>query len=355
MSMLRRNRARCQNGFTLVELMVALVLGLILTGGVINIYISTKQTYRVQDNQSRLQENGRFALQYLTKDLRMAGYMGCNNLSTLTPNIIANAAPPPAPIFGAGTVVQGYDSGAWPATILFAKPGNLIPNTSVIVVSYASPTGVYIDQQLPLPSATIHVGTNPYGWTADTVLFITDCQAADIFRANSVSASGGGSGGFNINHSTASNTTNQLSKAYGTDAEVMAFNSYMYYLGSMAGGTNTACPCALFRQKYTSAAAEQLIDNVQDMQIKYGVVTNMAPYTVKYVPACPTNAPACASTAADWSAVVSARISLLVTTPDDNLVDKPQSYKFNGATATATDRRLYSSFTDTITFRNRAP
>ena len=354
MSTPRLRKLYSQSGFTLVELMVALVLGLILTGGVINIYISSKQTYRMQDNQSRLQENGRFALQFLTKDLRMAGYMGCNTLATITPNIIANAAPPPAPIFGIGTAVQGYDAGAWPSTFP-PQPSNLIPNTSVIVVSYALPSGAFIDQPLPLPSSAIHVNANPSGWAANTVLFITDCQVADIFRANSVSASGGGLGGFNINHSTAANTANVLSKAYGTDAQVMAFSSNMYYLGSMALGTNTTCPCALFRQKFTSAPPEQLIDNVKNMQINYGVVTNSAPYTVKYVPACPTNAPLCVSTASDWSSVVSARINLLVTTPDDNLVNKPQSYTFNGGAFTAADQRLYSIFTDTITFRNRAP
>lgn len=337
-----------QKGFSLVELMVAMVLGLILIGGVIDIYLSSKQTYRMQDNQSRLQENGRFALQFLSKDLRMAGYIGCNNLATITPNIIANSPP----VFAIGNVVQGYDSGTWPATFP-TKPTNLAPNTSVILARYASSSGVYIDQPLPSTAATIHVNANPYGWTAGAVLFISDCQTADIFRANSISA---GSGGININHSTGSNTANVLSKAYGTDAQVMAFSSYMYYLGSMAGGNNTACPCALFRQQFTGTP-EQLVDNIRDMKVNYGVVTNSSPYTVKYVPACPTNSPSCVSdtTSPNWSSVVSARVNLLMTTPDDNLVDKPQKYNFNGAATIAADRRYYSSFSDTITFRNRTP
>ncbi len=353
-----------QTGFSLVELMVAMVLGLVLTGGVINIYISSKQTYRMQDNQSRLQENGRFALQYLTKDLRMAGYTGCNNMDNIPITNIANPTPGPAPVFNFGTVVQGYDAGAgaWPASFP-TQPTNLAPNTSGIMVRYAAASGVCVDQPLPLPTATIHVTSNPYGWTADTVLFITDCSRADIFRANSISNAGTG---VNINHSTAANSTNALSKSYGTDAQVMAFNSSMYYIGSMAGGTNTACPCALFRQKFSTAPAEQLVDNVQNMQITYGVVTSYGPNTIQYLPACPTNSPACVSvpptliqpiplTPPNWANVVSARVNLLVTTPDNNLVDTPQSYFFNGVKTTAADRRLYSSFSDTITFRNRTP
>ncbi len=338
-----RTSAR-QKGFSLVELMVAMVLGLILTGGVISIYISSKQTYRMQDNQSRLQEDGRFALQYLTKDLRMAGYMGCNNLGTITPNIIANPTPGPAPVFDPGTVIEGYDSGTWPASFP-TQPTNLVPNTSVIMVRYASASGVFVAQPLPLPAAVILVNANPYGWTADTVLFITDCSSADIFRASGV-ANAGAVAVVAIAHAADANTTPALSKAYGTDAQIMAFNAYMYYIGSIAGGSSNACPCALYRQAYSTAPAEQLVDNIQNMQITYGVPTTSSPYPVQYVPA---------SASPNWASVVSVRVNLLVTTPDDNLVDTPQSYLFNGTTTTAADRRLYSSFSDTVTLRNRAP
>ena len=53
-----------QRGLTLVELMVAMLLGVFLIGGVMQIFISSKQTYRMQENLSRLQENGRFALDF---------------------------------------------------------------------------------------------------------------------------------------------------------------------------------------------------------------------------------------------------------------------------------------------------
>jgi len=44
--------------------------------GVIQIFLSAKQAYRLQENLSRLQENGRFAMDFITKDVRMAGYAG---------------------------------------------------------------------------------------------------------------------------------------------------------------------------------------------------------------------------------------------------------------------------------------
>lgn len=66
-----------QQGFTLIEIMISLLLGVFLLGGVIGIFLNTKQTYRVQDGLSRLQENGRYAMEFIGRDIRMADYKAC--------------------------------------------------------------------------------------------------------------------------------------------------------------------------------------------------------------------------------------------------------------------------------------
>jgi len=66
-----------QTGLSLIEIMISLLIGAFLLGGVLQIFIGSKQTYRMQENLSRLQENGRFALDFIGRDLRMAGYWGC--------------------------------------------------------------------------------------------------------------------------------------------------------------------------------------------------------------------------------------------------------------------------------------
>ena len=63
-----------QTGVTLIELMLALAISSILMLGVSSIYISSKRGYKIQDNLARQQENSRFSLQILMRDLRMAGY-----------------------------------------------------------------------------------------------------------------------------------------------------------------------------------------------------------------------------------------------------------------------------------------
>lgn len=62
-----------QAGFSLVELMIAITLGLIVLLAIGSIYIGSRQTYRVQEDNARLQEAGRYALEVIGRGLRQAG------------------------------------------------------------------------------------------------------------------------------------------------------------------------------------------------------------------------------------------------------------------------------------------
>lgn len=75
----RTNRfhRRCK-GFSLVELMVALVITLILLAGIAQIFLGSKKSFTIQESLGRMQENGRYATEVLIQDLRRAGYWGGN-------------------------------------------------------------------------------------------------------------------------------------------------------------------------------------------------------------------------------------------------------------------------------------
>lgn len=70
---------RVARGVTLIELMVAMVLGLLVAGGIITLFLSTSNSNRVQTQLARMQEDGRFAIGKITEDLSMANGMYCNN------------------------------------------------------------------------------------------------------------------------------------------------------------------------------------------------------------------------------------------------------------------------------------
>ena len=64
---------------TLVELTVAMAIGLFLIGGALYIYSQSKNSYRAGDSLARLQESARFALDTLEPDIRLARYWGLNS------------------------------------------------------------------------------------------------------------------------------------------------------------------------------------------------------------------------------------------------------------------------------------
>jgi type IV pilus assembly protein PilW len=99
---------RQQRGISLVEIMVALLLSLVLSAGVLEIYLSSKQSYRAQEGYSRLQENARFAIETLAHYIRFTGY----KLSPADTNDAAFALTTnPSPIFALGQVLAGSDGG----------------------------------------------------------------------------------------------------------------------------------------------------------------------------------------------------------------------------------------------------
>lgn len=68
---------KSQKGLSLIELMIAMTLSLIVAAAMIALFISSRQSYRVNENMSRLQENARFAVAFISRDLRMADYRPC--------------------------------------------------------------------------------------------------------------------------------------------------------------------------------------------------------------------------------------------------------------------------------------
>lgn len=113
----RQPKVRTRRGFTLVELMVALAVSLFLLAGVSQVYLSSKQAYRVQDNIARIQESGRLAIGFLSHYLRVAGYRSSLRVSS---DQVFTA--------GANQVVFGTDTTGQPDTVTvnFQSDGTMV-------------------------------------------------------------------------------------------------------------------------------------------------------------------------------------------------------------------------------------
>ncbi|EIK53550.1 hypothetical protein YO5_06957 [Stutzerimonas stutzeri TS44] len=336
---------------SLVELMVALALSLVIGAAVMQMFLASKTTYRVQDAMSRLQENGRFAVGLLAAESRMAGYMGCGNIEEIDINVIAS--PPPldaanplgAIMGGANDVTSGN---TWNASV----------GTDVLTIRKASNLGLQLTGNMAVDNANIQVVDNSLGLEAEDTLFIADCMSADIFRATSVSCKKTETENCDkkttVAHAENLNTSNRLSKAYGADAEVMAFEEITFFVRDTARLSNDGTPVrALWMQRRfanradTSANPAELVDGVEDFQVEYGIKTGNNPIANEY---------RTANNVTDWSRVVSVRFRLLLSSMDNNVVARTgeavQSINFNGA-AVAADGRLRQTFGSVVAIRNR--
>lgn len=74
-----------QHGFTLVEIMVAITLSMFLVGGLVQIYSSSKRSSILQSTLAEYQENQRFALDFLNRDIRMAGFFDQSIQTSIKP------------------------------------------------------------------------------------------------------------------------------------------------------------------------------------------------------------------------------------------------------------------------------
>ncbi len=97
-----------QSGISLIEVLLACALGLCLMAGFIQIYLSIKKTYGMQQAIAYIQENQRFAAHFLNENIRMAGYSSCHS-EAIDPTLAIQGYQNDLPAFLQGKVVAGTD------------------------------------------------------------------------------------------------------------------------------------------------------------------------------------------------------------------------------------------------------
>lgn len=314
-----------QFGLSLVELMVAMTIGLLLTAGIGYFYLGSSQTFRTVDDLSRIQESYRYALDFLGTDIRQAGYSGCANVSAIPPPGISGAQLIPAGHFLA-QAVQGFaGAGAWPGP--GAVPANYVPNTDVIRVMRADTRGTNLTGAMPGTAGPIAIANNPGGLAVGDTAVISDCTHADAFAVNAL----GGS--------TSITPGGGLQKVYGVGAEVFPLNDTVYFIGTNSGGNPS-----LYR-RLGAGASEELVENVENMVLRYGADTNND-YAVDVYLA--------SGAVADWRQVVSVRLNLVFRGANLTAVGVAPCV-VEGINCALADNQVRQVATATYGIRNRLP
>ena len=344
-------------GFSMVELMVALVITLILLAGIGQIFLSSKKSFVIQNALARIQENGRYAMDVLASDLRRAGYWGGNaDISTITGSQGVNlaaaeectdtSAGPSDWSRMLGRSIYGLDLTGTQKPSDTGNDYTCIKNTGatpyvrgdVLLVRYAHPSAIGSITK-PLPCNKSAPNTT-----------IKDCYPNEYFLRSSLFR------GRLFQGSESEATENNLSAPALRTAELVA---HAYYIGT--SNNASACPAdgavpTLYRISLVNGAfsAEEVAYGVDNLQVKYGVDSSGDDVIDRYYDA--DEIDSTDTTKPDWEDVIAARVWLLVRAEcpetgytNDNTYAMSEDYTPADTAGRGYRRKLYTS---TIKLRN---
>lgn len=309
---------RTQAGFSIVELLVAMAISLVLLTAVYQVFLGNTETYRINENQARLQENGRFALDILIREVRSAGYYGCSG-DAADPSFLGDFA----------QAVEGFESTSatvWtpPVDASITSP---LGGSDILTIRRTDPTVfMRVATDMTARDADIAVTGVTENLNGDFLL-INDCQEAWVFQSSSA--------GSPIAHGTS------FTYAFAAGSEVYKIETVTYYISNDDNNQP-----ALFR-KIGAAAAEEILQGVENMQVLYGEDTDADG---------DVNAYRTANNVSAWNDVLSVRVGLLLRTPEEIAGGDldTNDYTVNGTDVDPVDdRRQRRVFTTTIGLRNK--
>jgi type IV pilus assembly protein PilW len=327
-----RHPIKTQSGFSMVELMVALVIGVVLTSGVISVFITSKNTYNLNNAVGQVQEEGRFALSTLQPLIAQAGFTGCAHVPYDQLNDYKNmiATGDSDPVYMTQYPIYGYEykntgiggsytdtTGQTPAvaasasewspalsTELFNKISTaaapVVKNSDILIIheGQANPAAV-IKDNTPAGATTSslswlsYVTNNAPGMAAGSLAIASDCSnlAGYFVTAFQITSMTSGS----INHvmgsgspgNVSSNTNfNPPDKNTGiipvwpnpisSGGEITPELTFVFYIGKSSVDQGTS----LYEVQMSPATGGtlgtplELVPGVENMQLLYGVDTN---------------------------------------------------------------------------------
>lgn len=317
-----------ERGASIVELMVAMAIGLVLMLAISSLYVSSKRTFRTQDDQSRLQESSRAALDVLGYHIRLAGFVDVSDDparikilvdpssqqwlrktdTSHTQDMLAKFFDSKANYIGI-KALMGCD-GPFNSVTSVALPwgcsGATGPN-SITVAYQAQPT--------ELGNTAVVRAANTYQDTLGAYNAATgqggDCGAQDVNGASAVPK-----GPLAINRFYIDTATNRL----------------------MCVGNGDP------------AKSRPIAEGVEDMRIRYGIIpvtvgtAPMDSFVGRYVKAADVT---------DWSRVLAVHVCLLIASPSPKIAGATSHYTdCDDAAKTNADGKIRQTFNATFTMRN---
>jgi type IV pilus assembly protein PilW len=291
---MRSDRPTRPRGYGIIELMVAITIGLIVLAALATLFAGNSRERGEIERANQQTENGRYALEVIGDDLRDAGYLATFNPGTVAgpnpqltiPAAIPNACATDVPTLNSAVVlaVQGYDNGNnAPACVADLRAG-----TDILVVRRASTCSV----------GTANCDPQVAG---DAYLQAAGCNAQLT------------AGNYYVLDTNVANL-NLLQKDCATAAPLYQYRTHIYFVANddkPGDGIPTLKRAELGAGAFTIVP---LVEGVENLQLEYGLDTAVpttgspAVYTAD-----PSSFNACAPAAcvSNWRNVVAVKINVL--------------------------------------------
>ena len=391
---------RAQRGVSLIELMIAIVIAGLIALGLTQIFAASSATSRMTEGLSRVQENGRFATQFLQRQLRMVGYMGCgadtgrivqqsfvNHLAEFDANVPGGNNVPDGNAYRFQRPIEAYTTGAMTAPAELDTIAGIVDGSDVLIVR------VLTEESTPVVSVTkaadtlnVLVGDPAAAFLPapnDTVLFgMENCRSPDVFAGSlngstpgsllvvpgrtspnvyldpSVSDCGTAPCPWDFRISNAFLNARPLVGESSLNAEVHRAEYYAFFVKTNPAGIPSLYMLRFERDSTALGDPEELVEGVENMQLRFGMDTDVRPdgRVDVYQTAADVVAGAGSEVALDaaWSRVMSVRIGMLIRSPDRaGATDQPHTVIDVNVTPTANDGAIREVYETTVALRNR--
>jgi len=294
-------------GFTLIELMIALVLGLLVVGAASAMFLSNSRVYKATESLGRVQEGARVSFELMARDIREAAGNPCSKKIPL-----ANVIKPGADVlsWSAGLTGHGESMDTLPQHPFGTAPGARASGTDAIDLRSGYSGGVSVTKEPGKNAASFEVSTKNHGINDGDIIMVCDFRQAAVFQVTNaqpgtndtiVRNRGNGSGencSKGLGYSNPMDcSTNGNDYEYGKNSILVKLRATQWYIGH-----NASDGLSLYQSELSNKGANivvqnnEIVDGVKDMSLSY-----LAEGAASYVNAIAIS---------DWNKVTAVKIEL---------------------------------------------
>ncbi len=336
-----RRPSRAARGFTLIELMISMLLGLLVVGSVLGVLLANRRSYDTNNGLSQVQESARSAYELLAQEVRQADGTGCGN-TTRTANVLD-----PSGLWWQNWIgLTAYDSTEVdPAVAMGGGIGQRVAGTDSIQLQSLSGAGLSIAQH-DSAARRLDVDVAAADFVAGDIMLVCDVDHNAIFQASAVNP---GAGIISVFHNDGVGAPGNCSQGLGFPSNCLSAtgNTYTFPRNSQIGrlvmtdwyvGNNGRAAeggRSLFRRRMGAGGVlvtEEIVSGITDMQLQFRA--NASDVII-----------ADPSLVVDWATISSVFVTITVLSSDSNV----------STDAAANDGRVQRQFSYLISLRNRLP